>query len=188
VGRWDAAPPAGLLALSGALLLAGDGLRSRLELPGWVSRVSPAWGLVLLIGAFALVLSNGTRRQVIALSLTSPALLIVVHLAGARLLARSYDLRPVAAFLRAAECAGRPVAYLGHYAGQFHFLGRIERPFEEVTRDQLSRWQAEHPGGMVIRYVRSNADTAGALFARPYGGSMVGIWGRIEAPTIGPAP
>jgi glycosyltransferase involved in cell wall biosynthesis len=49
-------------------------------------------------------------------------------------------------------------------------------PFEEVTPDQLPGWEADHPGGLVIRYTRSEAATAGALFARPYGSGMVGIW------------
>jgi len=173
---WDAAVPASLPALTGLLLLSGEALHTGLRLPGWVSQVSAVWGGVLLIGALALALTKGMHRQVIALSLASPALMIAVHLAGDGLLERSYDLRPVASRLKAAEDAGRPVAYLGHYAGQFHFLGRLERPFDEVAREQLSRWEADHPEGLVIRLVKSEADTAGALFARPYGRGMVGIW------------
>jgi 4-amino-4-deoxy-L-arabinose transferase-like glycosyltransferase len=174
--RRDAAPAAALLALTGALLLAGDGLHARLRFPGWVNQISPAWGGVLLIGALALVMLTGRRRQVIALSFTSPALLIGVHLAGGRLLARSYDLRPLAACLKAAEESRRPVAHVGDYAGQFHFLGRLERPLEVVTEDQLDGWEAANPAGLVVRHVRSEADTAGALLARPYGLGEVGIW------------
>jgi 4-amino-4-deoxy-L-arabinose transferase-like glycosyltransferase len=174
--RWDAAPPAVLLAVTGILLVAGGEVQSSLRLPAWISQVPSIWGLILVISALALIISSDARQQVIALSLTSPVLLIVVHLAGGRLLARSYDLRPVAVTLRAAELAGRPIAHVGHYDGQFHFLGRIERPFEEVTRDQLPRWEADHPGGLVIRYTPSEAATAGAVFARPYGSGMVGIW------------
>ena len=59
----------------------------------------------------------------------------------------------------------RPIAYVGRYAGQFHFLGRLERPFDEVTPEQLPGWIANHPTGLVIQNVRSAAETAGALLA-----------------------
>ena len=72
--RRDAAPAAGLLAVSGALLLAGDEPAREAEIPRLGEPGLSGLGVVLLIGAPALVLLTGTRRQVIALSLTSPAL------------------------------------------------------------------------------------------------------------------
>ncbi len=119
---------------------------------------------------------GGPHQQVIALSLASPALVILVHLAGRKVAAQIYDLRPAAAFLRDAESDHRPIAYVGRYSGQFHFLGRLERPFDEVTPEQLPRWTADHPTGLVIRNGRSAAETAGALLSQPYRDGVIGIW------------
>lgn len=178
--RWDAAAPAGLVALAGILLWAGAGLRHALGLPAWLGEVSPTWGLILLAEALVLATSRRARGQVLALSLTGPALMLVVHLAGSKPLGRRYDLRPVAELLEAGERAGRPIAFVGHYAGQFHFLGRLLRPIEDVPRGGVAAWAERHPDGLVVRQVRSADGTAGALLARPYGEGMVGVWTAVR--------
>ena len=173
--RWDAAVPAGLLALAGVVLVIGETVRPS-AMPRWLSDVSPGWGLCLLAGALLLALAKGGRGQALALSLTCPLLLIGVHLAGAAALGRCFDLEPVAATLKAGEQAGRPIAYVGPYPGQFHFLGRLDRPFEEITRDSIPAWAASHPLGLVVREVGSRSRAAGALIARPYGQYAVAVW------------
>jgi 4-amino-4-deoxy-L-arabinose transferase-like glycosyltransferase len=108
--------------------------------------------LMPLLPAFAILAGTAIAesRQPIALSLVSPVLLIVAHLAAAVPLARRYDLRPAAAQAQNAERAGRPVAFVGGYEGQLHFLGRLERPLEEVKAADVDRWTAAHPGGLVL--------------------------------------
>jgi 4-amino-4-deoxy-L-arabinose transferase-like glycosyltransferase len=164
--------------------------------PGWIilSLISgkQVHYLMPLLPGFAILASvayprieqTSRRRQVIALSLVSPALLIVAHFAGRGLAARAYDLRPAAHFLKGAETSGRPIAYVGRYAGQFHFLGRLERSFDEVTPPQLPRWTADHPSGLVIRYERSPAATGGAIFSRPYRDGVIGIWEATSGPRL----
>ncbi len=173
--RWDAALPASPLALAGVVMVIGGTLAPS-AMPRWLSEVSPIWGLCLLAGAFLLAFAKGGRGQVLALSLTCPLLLIGVHLAGAAALGRSFDLEPVAAMLKAGEQAGRPIAYVGPYSGQFHFLGRLDRPFEETTRDSMLAWAASHPLGLVVRVVGSRRHAGGALIARPYGKYVVAVW------------
>ena len=108
--------------------------------------------LMPLIPAFAILAGTAvaSRPRPIALSLVSPALLIVAHVAAAGPLARRYDLRPAAAQVKDAERAGRPVAFVGGYEGQLHFLGRLVRPLEEVKAADVDRWTASHPGGLVL--------------------------------------
>ena len=170
---WDALVPAGVLATAGLVLFASGYLRGK---PEWATWISPWWGAVLLIGVVVLGVTKGARRQIIALSLTSPALIIVVHLAGGKVVQRLYDLRPTAEFLGRAEIAHQPIAYVGRYAGQFHFLGRLKRPFDEITREQVPRWTADHPTGLVIDDARSATGRTGALMVQPYGGGVIGIW------------
>jgi 4-amino-4-deoxy-L-arabinose transferase-like glycosyltransferase len=107
--------------------------------------------LMPLLPVFAILAGTAiaARPRPIALSLVSPALLIVAHIAAGPLAPR-YDLRPAAAQAKDAERAGRPVAYVGRYEGQLHFLGRLERPLEEVKLADVGRWRAAHPGGLVL--------------------------------------
>lgn len=87
-----------------------------------------------------------------------------------------YDLRPVAHFLKREESSGRSIAYVGRYAGEFHFLGRLEHPFDQIAPTEVSGWRASHPSGLVIRFVRYPADPTGATFSRPYRDGVIGIW------------
>lgn len=115
------------------------------------------------------------RRPVLALSLVTPVLLILVHLAGQGAMGR-YDLRPVARFIKQEETAGHSIAYVGRYSGELHFLGRLVHPLEQISAPQVSRWMADHPSGLVIHNVRSPADTTGAIFNWPYRNGVIGIW------------
>lgn len=129
----------------------------------------------ILAGVACARLEN--RRPVVAVSLISPTLLIIAHLALRTIAVPIHDLQPIASFLKAAEDTGRPVAYVGRYAGQFHFLGRLRRPFDQIRLDQRAGWLSAHTKGLVIQYERSEAATAGATFVWPYRDGMIGIWG-----------
>jgi 4-amino-4-deoxy-L-arabinose transferase-like glycosyltransferase len=130
-------------------------------------------GVALLAGVASSRIE--AKRQVLALSLVSPALLIVAHLAGRGAMER-YDLRPVAHFLKREETSGRSIAYVGRYSGEFHFLGRLAHPFDEIAPAEVSGWRAGHPSGLVIRFVRHPDDPVGATFSRPYRDGVIGIW------------
>jgi 4-amino-4-deoxy-L-arabinose transferase-like glycosyltransferase len=108
--------------------------------------------LLPLLPTFAILAGTAIapRPKPIALSLVCPGLLIVAHFAAAGPLARRYDLRPAAAQAQAAQRVGRPVAFVGGYEGQLHFLGRLERPVAEVKRADVQRWMAAHPDGLVL--------------------------------------
>jgi 4-amino-4-deoxy-L-arabinose transferase-like glycosyltransferase len=125
--------------------------------------------LMPLLPVFAILAGTAiaTRPRPISLSLVSPALLIVAHLAAAGPLAWRYDLRPAAAEAKDAERAGRPVAYVGGYEGQLHFLGRLERPLEEVKLADVGRWRAAHPGGLVLLRKTPASSTPPSLPFRP---------------------
>jgi hypothetical protein len=96
------------------------------------------------------------------LALVGPALLLCLHLAGKNLF-RQYDLRPVAEFLKASEQSGHPMAYLGRYQGEFHFLGRLEHPFTEVQPEGLASWARNHVDGLIVRQERRDTVSAGVV-------------------------
>jgi 4-amino-4-deoxy-L-arabinose transferase-like glycosyltransferase len=180
---WDTAVPAILLGAAGGLLL----LQRETGAESWLGQIPRLWGLVLVLGALLLAVPRPRSRQVVALSLVPPALLSVTHLAGMGLISRIYDLRPAASLLKQAEEAGRPVAFVGRYQGQFHFLGRLERPFEPVTPDSLHQWMARHPDGLVIRHQTSRTFSVTPFLVQPYRDGVMVIWEATPAdksPTI----
>ena len=62
----------------------------------------------------------------------------------------AYDLREVSRTIKLIEDKNFPVAYLGNYAGQFDFIGRLDNPPQVITTTQLFNWTKEHPEGRVI--------------------------------------
>jgi len=160
--------------------------------PGWIilSLISgkQVHYLIPLLPGFAL-LAVGAGRQAVGLSLVTPALLILAHIGGRNTLTR-YDLRPTARALSQAESSGRPMAYVGHYSGEFHFLGRLRHPIDPITQPQLSSWTAQHPSGVVIRQAPSPSDTAGAIFHQRYRDqrSRDGVLGIWEARVLAKGP
>jgi len=183
--RGDMLLPAGVLAAIGILLLAAPRLPA-VARADWADAVSPFWSVVPLAGAVALALTREPRRQLRTLSWVAPGLLVLVHLLAGDAMLRAYDLRPVASFLRGAELDGRPVAYVGRYSGQFHFLGRLETRFDEILPDDTARWAVEHPTGLMVRPVRSAAAASDALMAQPYRDGLIGVWSALPTYRSGP--
>ena len=128
---------------------------------------------VALLAAKAM--PSDRRQTVIALSLVSPLLVILVETAGKGYLDRS-DLRPVSSYLHQAEASGRPIAFKGQYSGTFHFLGRLERPIAQLSWAQVPQWSRDYPTGLLIRSTRSPSDTVGAVFHQPYRGGAISVW------------
>ena len=139
--------------------------------------------LIPLLPGFAILaakaLPSDRRQTVIALSLVSPLLVILVETAGKGYLDRS-DLRPVSSYLHQAEASGRPIAFKGQYAGTFHFLGRLKHPFAQLSWEQVPQWAREHPTGLLIRSTRSPADTVGAVFHQPLSRGSASASGELQ--------
>jgi 4-amino-4-deoxy-L-arabinose transferase-like glycosyltransferase len=62
----------------------------------------------------------------------------------------AYDLREVSRALKTIEEKHLPLAYLGNYAGQFDFIGRLYNPPEVLGTSELFNWTKKHPEGRVI--------------------------------------
>jgi 4-amino-4-deoxy-L-arabinose transferase-like glycosyltransferase len=145
--RWDMAPAALILALLGVMLL----IQRSSGRTAWAADFSPILGVTLVLWGLTLLSARGRYPQVLALALTCPVLVLCLHLTGQKLVHRRFDLMPAAVFLQQAERSGRPLAYLGSYQGEFHFLGRLERPFIEVEPDGLADWARHNFTALLIR-------------------------------------
>jgi 4-amino-4-deoxy-L-arabinose transferase-like glycosyltransferase len=161
--RYDMAPVSSLLAAIGVALLFGWTTGK----PSWAPELSPGLGILLVLGALVLLRIRGHERQAFALALVSPVLVLGLHFAGTDLL-RRYDLAPAARYLKGVEESGHPIAYLGRYQGEFHFLGRLQQPIAELKPDGIEAWARSNSGGLLVQQGRRASNFPGAIRRWPY--------------------
>jgi 4-amino-4-deoxy-L-arabinose transferase-like glycosyltransferase len=181
VRRWHLVPAASVLILVGVAMAVGPLLRRRLDLPEWAALVAPGVGVALLVATVAFFF--GFRRLFVgrtaAPTLLSLALVAAAHLGFAEVAERAYDLRPISRYLGVLEQQGRPIAWVGHYHGQFHFLGRLQRPFHQIHPGAEQLWLLSHPRGKVIQDLNYVPPGIGrADFVQPYRDDTLAVWGH----------
>lgn len=62
----------------------------------------------------------------------------------------AYDLRAISHELKKLETQEISLAYLGKYAGQFHFSGKLTKPVQSLNNDELFNWANSNPKGAVV--------------------------------------
>jgi hypothetical protein len=146
--------PYGILA---ALLAAGPLLPGDWH-QGWLTALSPAWGVAALaVVAYAmrparLTLLEAVRRLHVVAVLV-PTLLSAAVLSSEA--GRSFDVAPAARAVRQMQDRGGVVAYWGDYHGQLNFVGRLAHPLPELRDDAaLPRLVATTQGARVLVFSR----------------------------------
>ena len=185
VRRWHLLPALSLLVVLGAALTAAPLLGLRRGLPSWAPEVSPAVGMALLALAAAsfFLFDRIFARRTAAPGLFSVAVVIGAHLGLAGAAREAYDLGPTARYLSAAEKEGRPIAWVGDYHGQFHFLGRLEKPFQEILPGSESLWIRQNPQGRVVQDLKYvPAEVSRAELTQPYRDDVLAVWGLEGIP------
>lgn len=185
VRRWHFLPPLAGLALVGAALAAAPLLAGRPGLPPWLDLVAPGVGLALLGLAAVLLLVRDPLvvRPPAALTLFSLVLVLGLHGGFSGIAKQAYDLGPIARHVAVLQRQGRPIAFVGPYHGQLHFLGRLERPFEVLPPGAELLWAEQNPRGKVIQdldYVPQNLERAD--FTQPYRDDVLAVWGKESLP------
>lgn len=81
-----------------------------------------------------------------------------------------YDLSPAARYIAREQAGGREVAYVGHYQGEFGFLGRLHAPITVLAPEAANAWVLRHPSALVV--VRDKRTALGESvpleFRQPY--------------------
>jgi 4-amino-4-deoxy-L-arabinose transferase-like glycosyltransferase len=166
------------------LLVAGNHLRGE-----WADSAAPYsryFSVVFLrLGALLLLRGRGELRRLAVAGLIG---VLAINTLFTLTLWPRYDLRPTAHLLGAAEQANRPIAYLGNYAGQFHFEGRLTRPILElqgnpVVQNQLLQdFARSHPDGLIVaRADQPDAnDLRYALLVQPFRSSWLVVWPAVS--------
>lgn len=182
VRRRHLVPPLlGLFLIASALALAPQ-LAARGTAARWLGGVPPWLGLLLAAAGGLILWRFRTLARwggTVAAPLATLSLAIVGVALGAFAGAAgpAYDVRPVAAYLQAAERQGRPLAFAGDYNGEFHFLGRLTRPLEPIHPASAGAWLEAHPTGRLVQYDRRRpGDLTGAELIVPFRSGSVVIW------------
>lgn len=177
VRRRDMVVPALILVLIGTILLAVPPLAPDGTLPEWATRISPIAGLVLLAGAAALLLVRFRTPAAAAAGFAAATALLVmtVEVSIMQVAGPWYDTRPVAAYLSRLERQDHRIAHVGKYHGQYHFAGRLERPFDVIEPADVTDWLAQHPDGVIVARESDTAADADYAdqFVHPYRSGFV---------------
>jgi hypothetical protein len=187
--RWHLLPPLFGLFIVGGTMAAAPFAASAGHFPPWASDVSAGAGVALLAAGvgFLVYFERLFARRRAALTLVTLALVAALSLGFSEAARKAYDLDPISRYLWVTEQQGRRIAYSGDYHGEFHFLGRLERPIEEILPGSEHLWILEHPHGRVIQNLHYlPPGIARAEFTQPYrGGDILAVWGHEG---LAPAP
>jgi 4-amino-4-deoxy-L-arabinose transferase-like glycosyltransferase len=189
VRRWHVLPPLSVLALVGAVMAVGPSAGGHFRLPPWASDVSSGIGVLLLLAAagFLAGFARIFPGRPAAPTLITLTLLLALHTGFAEVARKAYDLEPISQYLAVLERQGRPIAYVEAYHGQFHFLGRLERPFEVIEGGAEHAWLLSHPNGRIIQDLDYMPPGIGrAEFTQPYRNNVLAVWGLEALPVLPP--
>lgn len=91
-----------------------------------------------------------------------------------------FDLKPLAMRISDIQQAGRPVAHMGKYHGQYQFLGRLENNLDVVNCMTTETWMKNNPDGAFLTYRKYAMSGAGLSYLQPYRGKYVALWSVAE--------
>ena len=181
VSRWRL-PAAGLYLAIGAGVIAAslidDGrLLKHLDLDE--ARLAAA-GLIA-VGTVLFLLRPRTMSVLVAQvaggSLACCAMVVV----GGHALFQRYDLHPMARAIEEKQAEGYQVIHAGKYHGQFHFMGKLEKPLVELyDPEKIGAYAAAHDKVALITYERDGRriDPSEYFFMQPYRSREVVLWDR----------
>ncbi len=118
-----------------------------------VANSNVRWGYgIAAVGALLLLRARDVESAVRRIALASLAFAALAHAQFTDALWHDYNVEPTALRLREFEQAGRPVANIGAYQGQFHFAGRLTQPIVSLRYPEAGHWAARHPDGVIVQY------------------------------------
>jgi 4-amino-4-deoxy-L-arabinose transferase-like glycosyltransferase len=168
----------GLVASLSWLLDAG---RIRSQSVADFAQAGPWFGLVvMLLGGLLLRGAPNAAVAIPRLALVALLATALLHLQFTLQVWPRYDLAPAAEVLSRHQAAGGTIANRGTYAGQFHFLGRLERPVIGINYHSGPEFARENPDALVVDYVRHrrpvDPSSAGPLHRWPYRERWIEVW------------
>jgi len=177
--RWDAWVPAGLF-LALAALVAGA-FHFDLK-PSWATTPGEGalWPMAVLAAGAALYAvspGSGAPARVFRMTALSAVFAVALHLTLRPILADAYDFRPMARDLKSLEDKGYSFVTFGDYHGEFHFLGRLTRPWAVVDGPvNLEKWLAGRDKAIVVDLMKDDPAATSPVAVSRYRGRWQGAW------------
>jgi 4-amino-4-deoxy-L-arabinose transferase-like glycosyltransferase len=154
------------------------------DLAPWINSLPIESSFMLILAGFFIFIwkTKDTLTFLWKLVMTNILLISVMFLGVIYHTGNAYDLREVSRTIKSIEDKNFPVAYLGNYAGQFDFIGRLDNPPQVITTTQLFNWTKEHPEGRVIITFNGKPDFAKikSQYTSWYRGSHIAILSSDE--------
>jgi hypothetical protein len=150
-----------------------------LHLPAWSPQVPLTFGFGII--AVAILLASGlahlkTGVQTIA---AATALVLICCQCAIFIPARGYyDLTEISRKISTFQKAGRTVAVVDDYHGQFNFLGRLEKPLTVVSSpEDALKWGESNPSGILVTICKPGRPLPdNLLHLQNYRGKLLALW------------
>jgi hypothetical protein len=128
--------------------------------------------LCIALGVALYTLPHRLPKQSGAYAAALAALIMLssVHIAGAPLLKKYYDLGTLGQEVRNAIAFGAPVAVSPKWEGELGYYARLTRSIDVLPEDQIRPWLRTHKNGIVILRHRAEAPPYGTriVYTQPY--------------------
>lgn len=180
-GRWDMLPAAFFLLLLGIATAGAPEIGDALNRSEWTTSISRLWALPLIgLGLFIVIAPpTGGYQRLFAIAAMSAVFVISLFGLLNPVMTYGYDLRPVATYLANAQRQGYAIANYGKYHGQFHFLGRLEKPITVKGDGDILKWLAETPQAKIVSVHKRLNDTGPKPdFVQKYRSKYIAVWDR----------
>lgn len=174
----------------GGLLAVLPGLPRVEFLPDFLWDLSPFIGIAIVLVGMAVggLPIHEVKPRALNMAAALIALISITWLIIGWQFNGHYQVDGIARELSKAQSEHRPLAYIGDYAGQYQFAGRLHRPLTVLKPDAIEIWLRENPTGWVVAdtWVWQPASLPGAqpLLEQAHRGGATRIWDA----TVLPAP
>lgn len=147
----DASVALPILILGGVFYYLNEAHRLN-DLAPWMNKLPIQNSFILVLGSILLFIWKVKEKISFLWKLVAANILVIsiLFLGVIYNTGNAYDLREVSRQIKVIEAKGLPLAYLGNYAGQFDFIGRLNNPPQVLTTAQLFTWTEENADGRVI--------------------------------------
>jgi 4-amino-4-deoxy-L-arabinose transferase-like glycosyltransferase len=147
--------------------------------PDWLEDVQCWWGAALVLSALVFFRLRWRRNQAVRVMVLGVWLgTASLYLGIIAPLAPRYGVQALSSQLAELQSAGRPLAWLGKYHGQFQFAGRLTSRIQPLAGgEQLRNWLAAHVDGYVLVNYRTEGVALPAdLLSYPYRSGKLVLW------------
>lgn len=177
--RWDSGVPAAFFLVLAAIIAGSFHFDLK---PSWATSPGDGalWPLAVVAAAVVGYLRwpGGTAlARVQAVAGLSVLFAVAFHLTLRPVLLDTHDLRPLALNLKALEDQGYSFVTFGDYHGEFHFQGRLTRPWAVVDGPvNLEKWLAGKNKAVVVDLLADDPRATGPVGVTRFRGRWLGAW------------